>query len=345
MPNLVKHQAAVSCVATLSALAVNLASEKWEGDWELTPTDFNPKTPRGTTGTTSPQNLEANNSTAMKGRLPSGWLELSKRKVLSIVWTTKWVAWGNNWKETSGFDNPIDWGRPWFFLEPSLYFDTQTPSKRKPKGCPVESGSNLLGHREESMASTIATNQETPYPSLGEYTGSETRVPPTSITFFSLVLLEWTFPRYTWYIGKAHFQTHPSLPCQATVERISLAKCHSSHRFYGHMMNASLVPLRDASLVLCTFDELVLDLPKPFCHPLVVVKEPCNTSTFWKANDPKRTPRYSKVWACTTHWSTTHWSTTAQNLPSLWQATRFLCHPVPLSIGGVGNVCQYAFKD
>lgn len=40
------------------------------------------------------------------------------------------------------------------------------------------------------------------------------------------------------YIGIPHLQTHPYLPCQGTVERISLAKCHSSHRFYG-MMNAS----------------------------------------------------------------------------------------------------------
>ena len=53
------------------------------------------------------------------------------------------------------------------------------------------------------------------------------------------------------YIGIPHVQTHPYLPCQGTVERISLAKCHSSHCFYGHMMNASLVPLRDASLSLC----------------------------------------------------------------------------------------------
>ena len=56
---------------------------------------------------------------------------------------------------------------------------------------------------------------------------------------------------YIWYIGIPHVQTHPYLPCQGTVERISLAKCHSSHRFYGHMMNASLVPLRDASLSPC----------------------------------------------------------------------------------------------
>ena len=46
----------------------------------------------------------------------------------------------------------------------------------------------------------------------------------------------------------------------------------------------------------------------------------CNTSTFWKKG---------LQWLL-------HVPT--KRLPNFWQATRFLCHPVPLSIGAVGNV-------
>ena len=63
--------------------------------------------------------------------------------------------------------------------------------------------------------------------------------------------------------------------------------------------------------------------------------QPCNTSTFWKKKDSSGCCMYQL--SGTSKWLLPQWST-AQNLPNFWQATRFLCHPVPLSIGAVGNV-------
>lgn len=63
--------------------------------------------------------------------------------------------------------------------------------------------------------------------------------------------------------------------------------------------------------------------------------QPCNTSTFKKKKDSSGCCMYQL--SGTSKWLLPQWST-AQNLPNFWQATRFLCHPVPLSIGAVGNV-------
>ena len=63
--------------------------------------------------------------------------------------------------------------------------------------------------------------------------------------------------------------------------------------------------------------------------------QPCNTSTFWKKKDSSGCCMYQL--SGTSKWLLPQWST-AQNLQNFWQATRFLCHPVPLSIGAVGNV-------
>ena len=71
-------------------------------------------------------------------------------------------------------------------------------------------------------------------------------------------------------------------------------------------------------------------------YPLVVVRDPAlQYIHVLKKKDSSGCCMYQL--SGTSKWLLPQWST-AQNLPNFWQATRFLCHPVPLSIGAVGNV-------